>query len=188
MQFIGATRVTSKNIIILGMVFSGLFFSYAGHAQPNMLPTMPKSLCSIATTIDSRQQPVYFTQQTFEDNVQELAIIALDEQKTPVIKRITYHQKQSDECHFLSIAIARAGDWGWFLAWTHADKAYYARMDGEALVFPPPKLLPVSKVTNIEFLMSAPQPSMRLQTADGKTVLLISEDEGRHWQVAPAKN
>lgn len=188
MQHRGVTRVMGINNIIYGVVFVGLCFSNAGCAQTTEQPVLLKSQCKIATTIDNRHQAVYFTQQTVEGSVQELAIVALNGQNAPVVKRITYHQKQSDECHFPAIAIARAGDWGWFLAWAHDDKAYYARMDGEALVFPPPKLLPVTHVTNIEFLIDAPHPSMRLQTVSGQTVLLITEDEGRHWQVAPAKN
>ena len=185
MQFEGASQVTSKNLIMWGIVCNGLGFSFAAYAQITEPPVVPKSLCGVATTIDSRQQAVYFTQQTFEGNAQELAIIALDEQKSPVIKRITYNQKQSAECHFPTIAITRAGDWGWFLAWTHNDKAYYARMDGEALVFPPPKLLPVTQVTKIEFVPDATKPTMRLQTVKGAIQLLISEDEGRHWHASP---
>ena len=181
MQFEGTTRVTSKNLIKWGIILDGVCFSFAGGAQAAELP-VPKSICDVATTVDSRQQPVYFTQQTFEDNVQELAVIALSEQKTPIIKRVTYNQKKSAECHFPTIAITRAGQWGWFLAWAHEDKAYYARMDGEALVFSPPKLLPEPDVKKIEFLNDFPKPTMRLQTQTGASKLLISDDEGRNWQ------
>lgn len=183
MQYESAMRATSKNLIVVGLIFNGLCFSVVGYAQTNEPLEPPESLCVIAASVDNRQQAVYFTQQTFEDNVQELAIVALDERQTPVTKRVTYNQKQTQECHFPTIAITRAGQWGWFLAWTHEDKAYYARMDGEVLVFPPPKLLPLSQVTKIEFSANSPKPTMRLQTQNGASKILVSDDEGRSWYV-----
>ena len=142
-----------------------------------------QSACAVAQTLNNRQQTVYFTQQLVAEGVQELAIIATDEQQANITKRITYHQHKTADCHFPAIAIIRAGDWGWFLAWADSEKAYYTRMDGEALVFAPPKILPVTQVTNIEFLSDSPQPTMRIQTQNGQSQDLTSDDEGRNWQL-----
>ena len=139
--------------------------------------------CAVVQTLNNRHQLVYFTQQPFADGAQELAIIALDEQQAKVTKRITYHQHKTAGCHFPAIAIIRGGDWGWFLAWAENEKAYYTRMDSEALVFAPPKLLPVTQVTNIEFLSDSLQPAMRIQTKNGKSQDLTSDDQGRSWQL-----
>lgn len=175
----------SKKLITQGVVYCGLCLGVLGRAETTDSLTPPKSLCTVAASLDNRGKTVYFTQQTFEKDVQELAIIALDEQQAPIIKRVTYHQKLTENCHFPAIAIIRAGQWGWFLAWAHEDKAYYTRMDSEALVFPPPKVLPVAQVTEITFLPNSDSPTMRLLTKSGETKLLVSDDEGRNWQVTP---
>lgn len=176
-----ALAVNNFFLNLFGFIFIGLFFSDNIVAQVTEIEA-PKSDCDVVRSLDNKQQAVYFTQLVFEENMHELAIIAQDEQQFPVFKRITYHQKQAPVCHFPTIAIARAGMWGWYLAWTHEEKAYYARMDGEALVFPPPKLLPVAEVKKIEFLTDVKLPTMQVMTIDGKTQLLTSDDEGRHWQ------
>lgn len=183
MLFESVLAVIKFFLSLLGFVVIGLYFSSKSVVQSAEKEALPKSDCEVVSTQDNKQQAVYFTQQVFEENWHELAIIAQGEQQFPIIKRITYHEKQTPVCHFPAIAISRAGDWGWYLAWALADKAYYARMDGEALVFSPPKLLPVSQVKKIEFLTDTNLPAMRVMTLDGKTQWLTSDDEGRHWQV-----
>lgn len=158
--------------------------AFAESAAQNEAPTSP---CATAQVLNNQHQPVYFTQQAFEDGAQELAIVVQGVQKALVTKRITYQQQKTTACHFPAITIARGGDWGWFLAWADTEKLYYTRMDGEALVFVPPKKIPLSQVEKIEFLADSSQPTMRVQTQNGALHLLISDDEGRHWQLAPTK-
>ncbi len=178
-----ALAVNNFFLNLFGFIFIGLCFSDNLVAQVTEIEA-PKSDCDVVRSLDNKQQAVYFTQLVFEANMHELAIVAQDEQQLPVFKRITYHQNQTAACHFPTIAVARAGIWGWYLAWTHEEKAYYARMDGEALVFPPPKLLPVAYVNKIEFLTDFPQPTMRIKMQNGTTQYLTSDDEGRHWKLA----
>ncbi len=164
----------------------GLLLCEASHASAGATAS-PQSTCNIAQLLDSPQRLVYFTQQTFEDGAQELAVIALDVKKSLVTKRITYQRQKTAVCHYPALAIARGGDWGWFLAWADTDKLHYTRMDSEALVFVPPKKLPIAHINKIEFLADAAQPTMRVETKEGSSQLLISDDEGRNWQIVPAQ-
>ena len=140
------------------------------------------SRCMVAQSQNNRQQAVYFTQQTVEDGVQELVIVAPDEENVRVIKRITYQQRKDSACHYPAIAITRGGAWGWILAWSDTHKIHYTRMDADGLVFVPIKSLPIAQVINIEFLPNAALPTMHVQNQSGQTQLLHSEDDGRNWQ------
>ncbi len=136
--------------------------------------------CPVAQTVDSQDQPVYFTQVPIDQQWQELAVIA-QQLKTRVIKRITYEQQTVEACHFKVVAIAQGGEWGWFLAWADRQHLYYTRMDSEALVFAPPKKLAISDVAHIAFIANQPHLSMQVQTQKGQMHVLVSDDEGRHW-------
>lgn len=141
------------------------------------------SFCVVVQSLNNLQKTVYLTQQMVEDGAQELVMIAPDEHNNRVVKRITYQEQMAASCHYPAIAMARGGDWGWFLVWADANKLYYTRMDAEALVFAPLKSLPIAQVTRIEFLPDVAQPTIQLQNQAGQAQLLSTDDEGRYWQV-----
>jgi len=178
-----------KNQWQLAVALSMIFGVIAAQAEEYMAiqqaDIKQPPTCPMAKAQDHRQQPIELKQIMFDDSTQDLAVIAVDERQAKTTKRITYHQHKQAGCHFSAVAIARGGDWGWFLVWAEAEKAYFTRLDGEALVFVPPKKLSISHVTEIEFLANSAQPTMRVQTQQGATQLFISEDEGRNWQLLP---
>lgn len=164
----------------------GLAVNMAKADETGASPTInwvEPSFCMVAQSLNNLQKTVYLTQQMVENGAQELVVIAPDEQNRRVIKRITYQQNQVASCHYPAIAMARGGDWGWFLVWAEADKLYYTRMDAEALVFAPLKSLPIAQVTHIEFLPDVAQPTIRVQNQAGQAQMFNTDDEGRYWQV-----
>jgi|GEM_PF-1038557 len=183
-----ATKKRWQIAVALTMIYGAIFGINSLQAKENGVvqeANVKQPPCPIAQAQDHRQQPIAFKQHMFDDGAQDLAVIAVDEQQGRITKRITYNQHQEAGCHFSAVAIARGGDWGWLMVWADAEKIYYTRLDGEALVFVPPKKLPISQVTLIEFLLDTAQPTMRVQTMQGKTQLLTSDDEGRNWQLLP---
>ena len=163
-------------LVIVGLVNNA-------YAESVINEAVVKSPCQIAQALDNHQQSVYFAQQLVDEGEQELVVLVKDVQQNVVTKRITYAHQKIEACHFPALAIARGGDWGWFLAWADTENVYYTRMDGEAYVFVPPKRLPIAQVENIEFLTNQSLLTMRVQKQDGSSQLFVSDDEGRNWQL-----
>jgi len=137
--------------------------------------------CPIAAYQESNGETVYLWQQTFEDGVNDLVMSKTTPERGDA-KRVTFGGSRQLGCHYLALAIARGGDWGWHIAWSNEHGVFYARMDGEAWVSSPPKLISSSPAKQLSFEKAEAKLKLSWEPLDPVApAYAVSNDEGRSW-------
>lgn len=138
--------------------------------------------CPVSQALDEDGQPMYFWQHTFADGSHDLVMAKSMDGASADIKRVTFSESQEQGCHYQMLAIAKGGDWGWHLAWFDRQRQilYYTRMDGVAWVSSPPKRLATEAVADVRMQVERQKVSVSWR-ADGKSLQINSDDEGRSW-------
>ncbi len=160
----------------------------AGEAAEEIPGFSPVLSCPIAKVSDHDDVPVYFFHYQFLDSNQDLAVAKPIAGKNTDIRRVTFAGSKAT-CLSNGLAIAKGGDWGWHLLWLLQDGAVlrYARMDGEAWVISPSKVLAKhAQPLKVPVILTSGQRVWVVWVeADSNTYsvyAVYSDDEGRNWQ------
>lgn len=147
--------------------------------------------CALAQAKNAAGQSVWLRQHEFGDGARDLALITAERAGQEHIKRVTHGGSKHGGCHYIWLAVAAGGNWGWHLAWVAKDGSglRYARMDGAAWVASPPKRFAREPVSESSLQVEGDTVKLRWQQGQQPnlaTYEALSSDEGRSWQ-APVR-
>ena len=135
---------------------------------------------------DSEKGKIIFSQREVDGGFQELILVHQFPNGTEKIARISFSGSKEISCHFPSIALLKAKDWGWHLAWvsTANDGVFYARVDGAAWVSSLPKRLSRESALQVSLTESEGKLTISINYSPeqkNQEEKFVSEDEGRNW-------
>ena len=143
------------------------------------------SLCPIQIIENPQAGKVVIWQHNY-DGMFDLAMAPETPSGLVPIIRLSFGGSKEPVCHFTALAVHKAGNWGWYVAWgSKAQQSLMVvRVDGEAWVSSLPKKLVSQTADAIVFSEKNGLLTLEYHLLSESSFLkhtIISSDEGRNW-------